>query len=186
MFAIALHNGRLTRWANSLWTHNVTSHSKSTNPWVNVVSHSKSTNPGVRLAEQHTPCESSLHVVLAVRDLEIRANRTALQASIAVAWWLETGLLYLTSWIWHMTRVVSVSTRCALMSMFANNALLGGGVRVRAWIREQRKIKRRSEALLCLWWQTWTSLSLCVVPCVSINIQCVSFHSHTARVVLLV
>ena len=26
------------------------------------------------------------------------------------------------------------------LSMFANNALLGGGVRVRAWIREQRKI----------------------------------------------
>ena len=24
------------------------------------------------------------------------------------------------------------------MSMFANNALLGGGVRVRVWIREQR------------------------------------------------
>ena len=35
-----------------------------------------------------------------------------------------------------------------LMSMFANNALLGGGFRV--WIREQRKIKRRSKALLCL------------------------------------
>ena len=27
------------------------------------------------------------------------------------------------------------------MSMFANNALLGGGVKVRVWIREQRKIK---------------------------------------------
>ena len=40
--------------------------------------------------------------------------------------------------------------RVTLMSMFANNALLGGGVRVRAWIREQRKIKRRSEALLSL------------------------------------
>ena len=37
-----------------------------------------------------------------------------------------------------------------LMSMFANSALLGGGVRVRVWIREQRKIKRRSKALLCL------------------------------------
>ena len=36
------------------------------------------------------------------------------------------------------------------MSMFANNALLGGGVRVRVWIREQRKIKRRSKALLSL------------------------------------
>ena len=36
------------------------------------------------------------------------------------------------------------------MSMFANNALLGGGVRVRVWIREQRKTKRRSKALLCL------------------------------------
>ena len=35
------------------------------------------------------------------------------------------------------------------MSRFANNALLGGGirVRVRVWIREQRKIKRRSKAL---------------------------------------
>ena len=33
---------------------------------------------------------------------------------------------------------------------FANNALLGGGVRVRVWIREQRKIKRRSKALLSL------------------------------------
>ena len=38
----------------------------------------------------------------------------------------------------------------AHMSMFANNALLGGGVRVRVWIREQRKIKRRSKALLSL------------------------------------
>ena len=36
------------------------------------------------------------------------------------------------------------------MSMFANNALLGGGVRVRVWIREQRKITRRSKALLSL------------------------------------
>ena len=36
------------------------------------------------------------------------------------------------------------------MSMFANSALLGGGVRVRVWIREQRKIKRRSKALLSL------------------------------------
>ena len=36
------------------------------------------------------------------------------------------------------------------MSMFANNALLGGGVRVRVWIREQRKIKRRSKSLLSL------------------------------------
>ena len=33
------------------------------------------------------------------------------------------------------------------MSMFANIALLGGGVRVRVWITEQRKIKRRSKAL---------------------------------------
>ena len=33
------------------------------------------------------------------------------------------------------------------MSMFA---LLGGGVRVRVWISEQRKIKRRSKALLRL------------------------------------
>ena len=36
------------------------------------------------------------------------------------------------------------------LSMFANNALLGGGVRVRVWIREQRKIKRRSKVLLSL------------------------------------
>ena len=36
------------------------------------------------------------------------------------------------------------------VSMFANNALLGGGVKVRVWIREQRKIKRRSKALLSL------------------------------------
>ena len=33
--------------------------------------------------------------------------------------------------------------KSAHMSMFANNALLGGGVRVRVWIWEQRKIKRR-------------------------------------------
>ena len=39
--------------------------------------------------------------------------------------------------------------------MFANNALLGGEVRVRVWIR---KTKRRSMTLLNLWWQTWTSL----------------------------
>ena len=36
--------------------------------------------------------------------------------------------------------------------------LLGGGVRVKVWIREQRKIKRRSKALLSLCWQSWTSL----------------------------
>ena len=36
------------------------------------------------------------------------------------------------------------------MSMFANNALLGGGVKVRVWIRGQRKIKRRSKAPLIL------------------------------------
>ena len=46
----------------------------------------------------------------------------------------------------------------SMQSMFANNALLGGGVRVRVWIREQRKIKRKSKTLLRLWWQTWTSL----------------------------
>ena len=53
------------------------------------------------------------------------------------------------------------------MSMFANNALLGGGVRVRVWIREQRKIKRRSRALLSLWWQTWTSLTMTTIWVVS-------------------
>ena len=31
------------------------------------------------------------------------------------------------------------------MSRFANNVLLGGGVRVRGGVREQRKIKRRSK-----------------------------------------
>ena len=36
------------------------------------------------------------------------------------------------------------------MSMFVNNALLGGGVRVRIWIREKGKIRRRSKALLSL------------------------------------
>ena len=34
--------------------------------------------------------------------------------------------------------------------------------RVRVWIREQRKIKRRSKALLSLRWQTWTSLYSCI------------------------
>ena len=34
----------------------------------------------------------------------------------------------------------------------------GGGVRVRVWIRERRKIRRRPKALLSLWWRTWTSL----------------------------
>ena len=33
------------------------------------------------------------------------------------------------------------------MSMFANNVLLGGGVRIRVGAREQRKIKKRSKAL---------------------------------------
>ena len=42
--------------------------------------------------------------------------------------------------------------------VLANNALLESGVTVRVWIREQRKIKRRSKPLLSLWWQTWTSL----------------------------
>ena len=36
------------------------------------------------------------------------------------------------------------------VSMFGNNALLGGGVRVRACIRNKENIKRRSKALLSL------------------------------------
>ena len=44
-----------------------------------------------------------------------------------------------------------------LVSMFANNALLGLGL----GLVNKRKIKRRSKALLCHWWQTWTSLHLC-------------------------
>ena len=36
------------------------------------------------------------------------------------------------------------------MSRFASNVLLGGGVRVRIGIREQRKIKSRYKALLSL------------------------------------
>ena len=47
----------------------------------------------------------------------------------------------------------------AYMSRIATNALLGGGVRVRVWIREQRKIKGKSKALISLCWQSWTSLS---------------------------
>ena len=46
------------------------------------------------------------------------------------------------------------------MSRFANNALLEGGVRVRVWIGEQRKIKRRLKSLKSLCWQSWTSLLL--------------------------
>jgi len=49
----------------------------------------------------------------------------------------------------HCLEKVS-STPTPHMSMLANNALLGGGVRVRVLIREQRKIKRRSKALLSL------------------------------------
>ena len=51
---------------------------------------------------------------------------------------------------------LSVVLLMSYMSRFANNTLLGSGVRV--WIREQRKIKRRSKALLSLCWQSWTSL----------------------------
>ena len=43
------------------------------------------------------------------------------------------------------------------MSMFANIGLLGSGIRLRFWIKEQGKIKRRSKAPLSLCWQTWTS-----------------------------
>ena len=45
------------------------------------------------------------------------------------------------------------------MSRIANNALLGGGVKVRVWIRGQRKIKGRSKALVNLCWPSWTSLN---------------------------
>ena len=45
------------------------------------------------------------------------------------------------------TQSFSIMWLSLYMSRFANNALLGGGVRVRVWIREQRKIKRRSKAL---------------------------------------
>ena len=33
------------------------------------------------------------------------------------------------------------------MSRFANNALLGGGVRVRVRVREQRKIKKQKQTV---------------------------------------
>ena len=56
------------------------------------------------------------------------------------------------------SRTPKMTSFTKIWSMFANNALLGGGDRVRIWIREQRKIKRKSMALLSLWWQTWTSL----------------------------
>ena len=36
------------------------------------------------------------------------------------------------------------------MSRFANNELLGGGVKVRVWIREQRKIKGTTKPLLAV------------------------------------
>jgi len=40
------------------------------------------------------------------------------------------------------------------MSRFANNGLLGGGVRVRVGVRGQRKVKRSRH----YWWQFWTSV----------------------------
>ena len=47
------------------------------------------------------------------------------------------------------------------MFMFANNALLGGGVKVRVWIREQRKIKRRSKANLNITDVGWLQILCC-------------------------
>ena len=41
----------------------------------------------------------------------------------------------------HTCMYMCVCT-CVHMSVFANSALLGSGVRVRVWIRELRKIKR--------------------------------------------
>ena len=58
------------------------------------------------------------------------------------------------------TKILFFTNSSPYMSRFANNALLGGEVRVRVWIREQRKIKRRSKALLSLCRQSWTSLSI--------------------------
>ena len=54
------------------------------------------------------------------------------------------------------------ASMCLYMSMFANNALLGGGVRVRVWIREQRKIKRSKAPLS----QSWMSLTYTVTSTV--------------------
>ena len=34
------------------------------------------------------------------------------------------------------------------MSMFANNPLLGGGVRVRVWIKDQKQIKGTTKPLM--------------------------------------
>ena len=59
------------------------------------------------------------------------------------------------------------------MSRIANNALLGGGVRVRLWIRNQRKIKRRSKALLSLCWQSWTPL---------VSYKCLNSYSTNHKV----
>ena len=57
------------------------------------------------------------------------------------------------------------------MSMFA---LLGGGVRVRAWIREQRKIKRRSKAphMYSMFECVWCACVWYVCVCM-IFVQCV-------------
>ena len=60
---------------------------------------------------------------------------------------------------------VSFTTCASLhMSMFTNNALLGGEVRVKVWIREQRKIKRRSKALLSKPLMATSLLCLCPLP----------------------
>ena len=62
----------------------------------------------------------------------------------------------------HASSILIYCSTSPYMSRFANNALLG----VRVWIREQRKIKRRSKELLSLCWQSWTSLAqLFVTPC---------------------
>ena len=60
------------------------------------------------------------------------------------------GMLWYTVVYWDILWYAVVYCSIPQMSMFANSALLGGGVRVRVWIREQRKIKRRSKGLLSL------------------------------------
>ena len=49
------------------------------------------------------------------------------------------------SWLEQVSEVVVYPGQ---MSMFANNTLLGGGVRVRVWIREGRNIKGTTKTLM--------------------------------------
>ena len=86
-------------------------------------------------------------------------------------------------WDLSYCKVLKISMHIAEMLVYIGLPTIhckGVRVRIRVWIREQRKIKRRSKALLCLWWQTWTSLHIVDICSIRDTWLCMTIYLQVA------